>query len=62
MKRSTVPDWKLSFVTKNEALTVKCQCELLEINLTSYYNAPKMPEEEAVKREEYIKYRHKAKN
>ena len=52
-----VPDGKLSLVTKNEPLTVKRQCELLEINRTSYYYDTKKPDEEAVQREEHIKSR-----
>jgi len=44
-------------VTKDEPLTVKRQCELLEVNRTSYYYEPKTPDEETVRREEYIKSR-----
>ena len=57
MKKSTVQDGRLSLVTKNESLAVKRQCELLEINRTSYYYEPKVPDEEAVRREEHIKSR-----
>ena len=44
-------------VSKDEQLTVKRQCELLEVNRTSYYYEPKKPDKEAVLREEYIKSR-----
>lgn len=44
-------------VTKNETLTVKRQCELLEVNRTSVYNKAVEPTEEAVLREEKIKSR-----
>lgn len=38
-------------------LTVKRQCELLEVNRTSIYYEPKKPTEEEVLREEHIKAR-----
>lgn len=44
-------------VTKNETLTVKRQCELLEVNRTSVYNKAVEPTEETVLREEKIKSR-----
>jgi putative transposase len=44
-------------VTKNEELTVKRQCELLEVNRSSVYYEPKKPGNEAVLREEHIKSR-----
>jgi hypothetical protein len=44
-------------VTKNDELTVKRQCELLEVNRSSMYYEPKKPTEEEILREEYIKSR-----
>jgi len=44
-------------VSESEGLTVKQQCDLLNINRTSYYYTPKEPCEEAVRLEEYIKGR-----
>ena len=44
-------------VTKDEELTVKRQCELLEVNRTSYYYEPQKPSDEEVLREEHIKSR-----
>ena len=44
-------------VSKDDQLTVKRQCELLEVNRTSYYYELKKPDKEAVLREEYIKGR-----
>jgi putative transposase len=57
MSKSTVPDGKLSLVSKNEGLTVKRQCELLELNRSGYYYTPQGPDEDTVKFEEYIKSR-----
>ena len=57
MSKSTVKDGKISLVSNKEELTVQRQCELLEVNRTSYYYEPKKPSEEEVKREEYIKSR-----
>jgi putative transposase len=51
------PDGKLRLVSKSEKLTVKRQCELLEVNRTGFYYEPSKPSEEAVAREEYIKSR-----
>lgn len=44
-------------ISKNEQLTVKRQCELLEINRSSYYYEPSKPSEEEILQEEYIKSR-----
>ena len=44
-------------VTKNSGLTVKRQCELLNINRTSYYYEAKPPTSAEVQREEHIKAR-----
>ena len=44
-------------VTKNEELTVKRQCELLEINRSSVYYEPVKPTKEAILQEEKIKGR-----
>jgi len=44
-------------VSKDEELTVKRQCELLEVNRSSAYYEPKKPGEAATEREEYIKKR-----
>jgi putative transposase len=57
MKKSTVPDGKISLVTSDEQLTVRRQCELLEVNRTSYYYEPRTPSEEALELEERIKGR-----
>ena len=42
---------------KNDRLTIKEQCELLEVNRTSMYYQPVEPAEKALEREEYIKSR-----
>jgi len=57
MSKCTAPDGKLSWVSKDEALTVARQCELLGINRTSFYYEPSKPGEEEVLKEEYIKSR-----
>ena len=44
-------------VSKNEELTVKRQCELLEVNRSSTYYEPKKPTQEQQERENYIKGR-----
>ncbi len=44
-------------VTKGEGLTVKRQCELLDVNRTSVYYEPKEPAKEDMLREEHIKSR-----
>jgi len=44
-------------VTKSEELTVKRQCELLDINRSSVYYEPSKPTEDEVQREEHIKAR-----
>ena len=44
-------------VSKDEELTVKRQCELLEVNRSSFYYEPKEPDEAAIIREEHIKKR-----
>lgn len=44
-------------VSKDEALTITRQCELLGVNRTSVYYETKKPDEEAIKREEHIKGR-----
>jgi len=44
-------------VTKSEELTVKRQCELLDVNRSSVYYDPKNPTEEEIRREEHIKTR-----
>jgi len=44
-------------VSNTEELTIKRQCELLEVNRTSFYYEPKEANEEAVLQEEYIKRR-----
>ncbi len=52
------PDWKeKSWFMKNDRLTIKEQCELLEVNRTSMYYQPVEPAEKALEREEYIKSR-----
>jgi putative transposase len=48
---------KLKLVSKNEKLTIKRQCELLEINRTSVYYEPKQQTPEEKEREELIKSR-----
>jgi len=57
MSKCTAPDGKLKLVSKSEKLTVTRQCELLEINRTSYYYTPVLPSPEQAKFEEYIKRR-----
>jgi len=57
MTKCTAPDGKLSLVSKSEKLTVKRQCELLELNRTGFYYTPKMPTADELLREEYIKSR-----
>jgi len=57
MSKFTVPDGKLSLVSKNEALTVRRQCELLGINRTSFYYEPSKVSEEAILQEDHIKHR-----
>jgi putative transposase len=44
-------------VSKDEQLRVKRQCELLEVNRSSYYYEPSKPTDEEIKQEEYIKGR-----
>jgi putative transposase len=44
-------------VTKSEELTVKRQCELLDVNRSSVYYEPKKPTPEEILREEHIKSR-----
>ena len=44
-------------VTKSDELTVKRQCELLEVNRSSVYYEPKKPTPEEILREEHIKSR-----
>ena len=44
-------------VSKDEELTVKRQCELLEVNRSSVYYEQKKPDEAAIEREENIKKR-----
>lgn len=51
------PAGKLKLVTDDALLTVKRQCELLEVNRSSFYYKPLSPSAEAVQREEYIKQR-----
>jgi len=48
---------KQRLVSKSEQLTVKRQCELLEINRTSIYSKPSVPTPEDIEREELIKSR-----
>jgi putative transposase len=50
-------DGKVSLVTKDEPLTVKRQCELLEVNRTSVYYEPAKVTNEGILQEEYIKSR-----
>jgi putative transposase len=57
MKKCAPPDGKLGLISGDEELTVKRQCELLEVNRTSYYYEPAKPTEAEVLREEYIKSR-----
>ena len=57
MKKSTVLDGKQRLVTRDSRLSIKRQCELLEINRTSQYYEPKKPTLGALRREEYIKSR-----
>lgn len=44
-------------VTKNKDMTVKRQCELLDVNRSGFYYEPKKPTEEEIEREEHIKSR-----
>jgi len=44
-------------VTKSEELTVKRQCELLNVNRSSVYYEPAKPTEKEIQREEHIKAR-----
>lgn len=44
-------------VIKSEELTVKRQCELLDVNRSSVYYEPVMPTDEEIQREEHIKSR-----
>lgn len=44
-------------VCKDDKLSVTRQCELLNINRTSFYRTPKAPDIEAIEREELIKSR-----
>ena len=48
---------KQRLVSRSEQLTVKRQCELLEINRTSIYSKPSVPTPEDIEREELIKSR-----
>ena len=52
-----VPDGKAGLVSGSEKLTIKRQCELLEINRTSFYYEPKQPAAEERALEELIKSR-----
>jgi len=44
-------------VSKESPLTVQRQCELLDVNRSSFYYEPKGPSAEEIEREEYIKSR-----
>jgi putative transposase len=57
MKKSTVLDGKQRLVTRDSRLSIKRQCELLDINRTSHYYEPKSPALGVLRREEYIKSR-----
>jgi putative transposase len=57
VKSCTDRDGKIAQVSKDEELTVKRQCELLDVNRTSYYYEPSKPELAEIEREEKIKAR-----
>jgi putative transposase len=44
-------------VSRSEELTIKRQCELLEVNRSSFYYEPTEPTEAEIEREEFIKRR-----
>ncbi len=57
LHKCSAPTGRINLVTKNAEISVKRQCELLEINRTSVYYKPSTPTEVDVEREEHIKAR-----
>ncbi len=51
------PTGRQSLVIKNCKISIKRQCELLEINRTSVYYEPAKPSAKALEQEEYVKSR-----
>jgi putative transposase len=57
MRKSLLPDERLSLVHADARLTVKRQCELLDVNRSSFYYQPITPGAQELELEEYIKQR-----